>query len=69
MIYRWGLAICDQEDSYIEQVRQVADEDAVNMRDALSQQLIETRGKLTQLLMCLFEIMLNYLFSFVIPSY
>ena len=35
--------MCDQEDSYIKQVRQVADEDAVSVRDALSQHLIETR--------------------------
>ena len=38
------------------EVRQVADEDAVRVRDVLAKHLIESRGKLAQLLMCLFAL-------------
>jgi hypothetical protein len=38
-----------EEISYINQVRHIADEDAVRVRDALSQHLIQSRGKLIQL--------------------
>ena len=36
-----------KEENYIKQVRQLADEDAIRVRDALSQHLIECGGKIT----------------------
>ena len=56
-----------QEDIYVGKAWKLADEDAVRVRDALSQHLTGSGGKSTHLLMWSFERELCLLNLFVIP--